>query len=81
MLLLIVNNSKEKMYMICTSTVAFDTNDLDLRSILQLEENTRLKARTHWDEFRARYSPTFNASWLNKGRQCECAHRREKRHA
>ncbi len=24
-----------------------------------------LKARTHRDEFRARYSPTFNASWLN----------------
>ncbi len=40
-----------------------------------------LKARTHRDEFRARYSPTFNASWLNKGRQCECAHRHEKRHA
>ncbi len=33
-----------------------------------------LKARTHRDEFRVRYSPTFNASWLNKGRQCECAH-------
>ncbi len=40
-----------------------------------------IKARTHRDEFRARYSPTFNASWLNKGRQCECAHRHEKRHA
>ncbi len=40
-----------------------------------------LKAHTHRDEFRARYSPTFNASWLNKGRQCECAHRHEKRHA
>ncbi len=40
-----------------------------------------LKARTHRDEFRARYSPTFNASWLNKGRQCECAHRHEKRNA
>ncbi len=39
-----------------------------------------LKARTHRDEFRACYSPTFNASWLNKGRQCECAHRREKCH-
>ncbi len=39
-----------------------------------------LKARTHRDKFRARYSPTFNASWLNKGRQCECA-RCEKRHA
>ncbi len=40
-----------------------------------------LKAHTHRDEFRARYSLSFNASWLNKGRQCECAHRREKRHA
>ncbi len=40
-----------------------------------------LKARTHRDKFRARYLQTFNASWLNKGRQCECAHRREKRHA
>ncbi len=41
-------------------------------------KNFSLKARTHRDEFHARYSPTFNASWLNKGRQCECAHRREK---
>ncbi len=29
--------------------------------------NNRVKARTHRDEFRPRYSPTFNASWLNKG--------------
>ncbi len=40
-----------------------------------------IKACTHRDEFCAWYSPKFNASWLNKGRQCECAHRREKRHA
>ncbi len=32
-------------------------------------------------KFHAWYSPMFNASWLNKGRQCECAHRRKKRHA
>ncbi len=40
-----------------------------------------INACTHRDKFRAWYSPTFNASWLNKGRQCECAHRSEKRHA
>ncbi len=38
-----------------------------------------VNVRTHRDEFRAWYSATFNTSWLNKGRQCECAHRREKR--
>uniref|UniRef100_A0A8C7ZG40 Ig-like domain-containing protein n=1 Tax=Oryzias sinensis TaxID=183150 RepID=A0A8C7ZG40_9TELE len=40
-----------------------------------------LKARTHRDEFRPRYSQTFNASSLKKGHECECAHRLEKRHA
>ncbi len=36
-----------------------------------MDKSLELKARTHLAEFRARYSPTFNASWLNKGRQCE----------
>ncbi len=46
--------------------------------LITLNVPFNLKARTHRDEFRARYSQTFNASWLNKGRQCECAQRRKK---
>lgn len=38
----------------------------------------RLKDCKHRDEYCTRLSATFNASWLKKGRQCECAHRREK---
>ncbi len=40
-------------------------------SKLKMYKSLGLKARTNLAEFRARYSPTFNASWLNKGRQCE----------
>ncbi len=66
-----------------TCTVTPLMNVLHLTSIMCLQsfESFTLKARTHRDEFHLRYSTKFNASWLNKGRQCECAHRREKRHA
>ncbi len=35
-------------------------------------QSPEIKARTHRDEFRARYSPTFNASWLTRAPMWVC---------